>query len=143
MITEWNYTELVAFADYFSQLPIKKVGFLHQNFVTEALSETHNVLYGEKYRSTHSNIELTDLSTIDLAILNAEIERVKSKKYPIEIAFAPDLDGIDLLKTFYREPEKKIGKVCNDAFSNVMIKTEHLLNKIIMQYCCKDKKTSC
>jgi len=124
VITEWNYTELVAFADYFSRLPIKKVGFLHQNFVTEELASTHNILYGETYRSTHSNIELTDLSSIDLAVLNAEIEQVKAKNYPIEIVFAPNLEGIDILKTFYREPEKKIGKVCNDAFSNVMIKTD-------------------
>lgn len=124
VITEWNYTELVAFADYFSRLPIKKVGFLHQNFVTKELAETHNVLYGEKYRSTHSNIELTDLSTIDLQVLNQEIERLKQKTYPIEISFSPKLEGVELLETFYRAPEKKIGKICNDAFSNLMIKTD-------------------
>lgn len=124
VITEWNYTELLAFADFFSQLPIKKLGFMHQNFVTEGLAESHNALYGNLYAATHSNVELTDMSKIDLPELHKIIQTIKGKKYATNITFSPEINDLETLTTFYLKPEQKIGKTCNDVFSNLMVKTD-------------------
>jgi radical SAM protein with 4Fe4S-binding SPASM domain len=124
VITEWNYLELNKFVDYFSTLPIKKLGFMHQNFVTKELAESHNAIYGSLYQATHSNIEETNFSNIDLLELNEEIKKVKASSHSFEISFSPDLEGTENLNDFYHNPTKKLGRTCNDAFTNVMIKTD-------------------
>ena len=124
VVTEWNYTELEAFAKYFDNLPIKHIGFMHQNFVTKSLAESHNAIYGTKYAATHSNIELTDLSKINITSLHQEIQKIKKGNYKINIGFSPEINDLETLTTFYREPEKKLGKTCNDVFTNLMVKTD-------------------
>ena len=124
VITEWNYLELKEFVDYFSKLPIKKLGFMHQNFVTKQLADAHNTLYGGLYHATHSNIEETDFSNIDLHALNEEIKKVKASNPSFEISFSPDIQGTEILNDFYHNPSKKLGRTCNDAFTNMMIKTD-------------------
>ncbi len=124
VITEWNYTELEEIADYFANLPIKHLGFMHQNFITKEVANHHNALYGSLYNATHSNIELTDFDNIDLAVLHQQIQLVRSKDYSFKPSFSPEINDLETLNTFYNEPEKKIGKVCNDVFTNIMIKTD-------------------
>ena len=124
VITEWNYMELEAFVSYFDKLPIKHLGFMHQNFITEQLAESHNALYGNTYRATHSNIEETDFSKIDLKQLQEEVLKIKSNKYSFTPSFSPDIDNLERLQTYYNQPEKKMGKTCNDVFTNLMIKTD-------------------
>ncbi len=124
VITEWNYTELLDFVKYFSKLPLVKIGLMHQNFVTESLAESHNAIYGELYRATHSNIEMTDFSKIDLDALHSEISKIKAFKSEVNVTFSPEINDRDTLETFYREPDKKIGRTCNDVFTNLMIKTD-------------------
>lgn len=124
VITEWNYTELAAFADFFNNLPIVHMGFMHQNFITEQMAESHNALYGNLYRATHSNVQETDFSKIDLEKLNREIEKIKSNNYNFTIEFAPEIEGLEMLNTYYHHPEKKLGRTCNDVFTNMMIKTD-------------------
>ena len=124
VITEWNYKELEDFADFFNRQPIKHLGFMHQNFVTEQMADKHNALFGKKYRATHSNIEETDFSQIDLTILNHQIQSIKNKNYKFKPSFSPELEGLDVLDVYYNYPEKKLGKTCNDVFTNMMIKSD-------------------
>lgn len=124
VITEWNFTELVDFAAYFAKQPIKHLGFMHQNFITENLAESHNALYGNLYSATHSNIEMTDFSKINVILLLQSIEEMKNNTYPFELSFSPEIDDLDTLKTYYNNPDKKLGKTCNDVFTNLMIKTD-------------------
>ncbi len=124
VITEWNYTELKQFVDFFADKPIKHLGFMHQNFITKEIADGHNVLYGNTYSATHSNIEETDFSKIDIDQLHQEILAIKSKKYPFEVSFSPNLEGKEILNTYYFEPHIKLGRTCNDVFTNVMIKTD-------------------
>jgi len=124
VITEWNYTELYDFVEFMSRLPIKQLGFMHQNFTTKTLSEHHNKLFGHIYPSTHSNIEQTTIDAIDLNVLDAEIKKIKSLNSKIEISFSPNIDTIEKLTTFYKHPETKVGTTCNDVFTNMMIKSD-------------------
>ncbi len=124
VITEWNYTELHDFVIFMSKLPIKRIGFMHQNFTTKKISEQHNLVYGQIYPSTHSNIEETNIDKIDLEQLQNEIKRLKSLSKSVEILFSPDLENIDQLSFFYKFPEIKVGKTCNDVFTNMMIKSD-------------------
>lgn len=124
VITEWNYTELLEFAQFFNDLPIKHLGFMHQNFVTEKMAKNHNLLYGELYRATHSNIEETDFSKIDLVVLNEQIRAIKEQQFKYRPSFSPDIAGLEVLETYYNQPEVKLGKTCNDVFTNLMIKSD-------------------
>jgi MoaA/NifB/PqqE/SkfB family radical SAM enzyme len=124
VITEWNISELKKFVDYFSKLPIKHLGFMHQNFVTENAAQVHNTLYGGTYHATHSNIEETDFSSIDLLELRKEIRAIKDTKYPFEVTFSPNIESAEALQEYYYDPQQKIGKICNDAFTALMVKTD-------------------
>ena len=124
VITEWNYTELVQFANYFASQPIKHLGFMHQNFITEIATNSHNALYGSLYHATHSNIEGIDFSKIDLPSLEKQIAEINSKEYPFTTSFSPEINSFDKLEKYYNEPESKLGKTCNDVFTNLMIKTD-------------------
>lgn len=124
VITEWNYRELKQFADFFANYPIKYLGFMHQNFITQKTAQEHNILYGELYRATHSNIELTNFDAIDLSLLQAEIQQLKATSYPFELGFSPEIIDLSILETYYLHPEIPFGKVCNDVFTNLMIKSD-------------------
>jgi MoaA/NifB/PqqE/SkfB family radical SAM enzyme len=124
VITEWNYTELNDFVAYFDELGVKHIGFMHQNFVTKDVADAHNALYGSKYHATHSNVAETDFSKIDLKRLAEEIQKIRNAKYRIKPSFSPNLSELDYLDTFYNHPEKKMGRGCNDIFTNMMIKTD-------------------
>lgn len=124
VITEWNYKELESFVSYFDKLPIKHLGFMHQNFITQELADKHNALYGGLYRATHSNVQETDFSKIDVAALSEEIKKIKSGSYSFTPSFSPDIDELTKLNQYYHEPEVKLGRTCNDVFTNIMIKTD-------------------
>lgn len=124
VITEWNYKELHDFVAYFDQLPIKHLGFMHQNFVTEKMADAHNTLYGGVYRATHSNIEETDFSAIDLKMLRDEIKKIQQSNFRLKPSFSPEIYDLETLEIFYHQPEIKLGRTCNDVFSNLMIKTD-------------------
>lgn len=124
VITEWNYTELEEMVTYFSKMTIKHFGFMHQNFITEKIADAHNLLYGNTYKATHSNIEETDFSKIDISRLHDEIQKIKTKNYSFTPSFSPEINDLTTLDTFYNKPEQKLGKTCNDVFTNIMIKTD-------------------
>ena len=123
VITEWNFQEIFAFLDFMKDHPVAHVGFMHPNYTPESLAQEHNSRYGELYFSTHSNIEETNFEAVDLPVLLDQIKRIKGSSWPFTVSFSPDLDTMEGLVRFYHHPEQKVGKLCNDAFSNVMIKS--------------------
>ena len=40
------------------------------------------------------------------------------------ISFSPEIATPDKLYEFYHQPEIKIGKMCNDVFTNIMVKSD-------------------
>ncbi|HLP19161.1 MAG TPA: radical SAM protein [Chitinophagales bacterium] len=123
-ITEWNTGELKKFTDYFSKYPLAQLGFMHTNFTSNTTAAEHNALWGNLYAATHSNIEESNTNNIDLSVLHNQILQIKSTKYPFSVSFSPELRTAEQLHTFYMEPEKQIGSICNDAFRNIMIKSD-------------------
>lgn len=122
VITEWNYKELKAFTDYFAGTSLKQIGFMHPNFTPEYIAAEHNLHYAA-YPATASNMDEINLASISLDELSEQISQVKSKPYSFSVSFSPDLSSAHELERFYLHPEQKIGKVCNDAFRNIMIKS--------------------
>ncbi|NVK64086.1 MAG: radical SAM protein [Flavobacteriales bacterium] len=124
VITEWNFEELVGFTEFFRELPIKHVGFMHPNFVTEEMASVHNAMCGNHYPATHSNVEETDMGKVDLVKLQAQISRIKSTEFPFTVSFSPELNSLEELEKFYLRPMEKIGRNCSDVFKNMMVKTD-------------------
>jgi Fe-coproporphyrin III synthase len=123
-LTEWNIGHLVRFVKRFVKLPIKRMGFMHTNYTTEAMAAAHNAQWGTLYPMTASNMEGIDLSKMDLTVLLSEIREIGAIKLPFPITWSPELHTAEALHSFYHSPEKKVGKICNDAFRNLMIKSD-------------------
>ncbi len=124
VITEWNIGHMLEFLNYFKRIPLKQVGFMHTNFTTDEMAAEHNLHFGNAYPATASNMEEIDIAKMDLAKLSFEIAEIKKGSYPFPVSFSPDLNGTEELNTFYHQPEKKIGKRCNDVFRALMIKSD-------------------
>jgi MoaA/NifB/PqqE/SkfB family radical SAM enzyme len=124
VITEWNYTELFEFVTYFEKFPLKHIGFMHQNFITEDVASNHNLTFGSWLPATHSNIEETNFSAIDIPVLQKQIQQIENGNFKQKPSFSPHLTDLKDLKIYYEQPEVKIGKTCNDVFTNIMIKTD-------------------
>ena len=124
VITEWNIGYLKEFVEYFKEFPLSQIGFMHMNFTNEETANEHNFIFGENYPATVSNIEEINIDKIDLELLHKEISDFKSNGYKFPISFSPEMDSMEDLKIFYNQPGKIIGKMCNDVFSNIMIKSD-------------------
>jgi Fe-coproporphyrin III synthase len=124
VITEWNIGYLKEFADYFKKFPIKQLGFMHTNFTPDFIVSNHNKFYGDKYTATISNTEQIQISKMNLKILMDEIIEIKKTNHPFELTFSPEIKTEDDLDVFYNHPEKLIGKICNDVYRNIMIKSD-------------------
>jgi MoaA/NifB/PqqE/SkfB family radical SAM enzyme len=124
VITEWNTGHLKTFVDFFKNYPLKQIGFMHTNFTPEPIASFHNNQYGEQYHATVSNIAKTQVETTNLDELWEQIASIKKTNYPFPTVFSPEVNSKDDLHNFYLKPEKLIGKRCNDAFSNIMIKSD-------------------
>lgn len=124
VIVEWNIGYLKEFIDGIKHLPLKQVGFMHANFITEEVAKLHNEKYGTVFNATHSNIEEVNFSAYDLPLLVSEIEQIKNTKYPFSVTFSPDLVELTELETYYQNPTIKVGKTCYDVFNNLMIKSD-------------------
>jgi MoaA/NifB/PqqE/SkfB family radical SAM enzyme len=124
VITEWNIGYLKEFADYFKEFPISELGFMHTNFTPQSIADYHNTIWNNKYPATASNVEEVNIDNFDIAILWEEINEIKQGLYPFPIIFSPEITSKEKLGSFYHEPKKMIGKMCNDVFSNIMIKSD-------------------
>ena len=124
VITEWNIGHLKEFADYFKKLPLKQLGFMHTNFTPDFIVSNHNIIYGDKYPATISNTEQIQISRMNLKILLDEIREIKKINYPFELTFSPEIKSEVDLDVFYNHPEKLVGRICNDVYRNIMIKSD-------------------
>ena len=124
VITEWNIGQLDEFLSELKHLPLQQVGFMHTNFTTNEMADAHNQLLASDYPATYSNTEEIDLSKMDLGTLTEEIREIRSKDYPFKVTFSPELNTSEEINIFYHKPEQKIGKICNDVFRNIMIKSD-------------------
>lgn len=124
VITEWNIGHLKEFADYFKGYLIKQLGFMHTNFTPDFIVDNHNKIYGNKYPATISNTEQIEISQMNLKILLKEIIEIKKADYAFKVTFSPDIAAENKLDIFYNHPEIVIGKICNDVYRNIMIKSD-------------------
>lgn len=124
VITEWNIGFLQEFATYFKEFPLQQIGFMHTNFTPQSVADTHNLIWKTKYEATASNVEAINIDNYNLDLLWEEIKEIKKEKFNFPISFSPEIESRDKLDEFYLRPEKKIGKICNDVFSNIMIKSD-------------------
>lgn len=124
VITEWNIGYLKEFLAFFKSFPLKQIGFMHTNFTPQHIADNHNKKWSHIYPATASNIEEINIANFNLDILWEEIEAIKSTKYNFIITFSPEIISKEKLIEFYHKPEKIIGKMCNDVFSNMMIKSD-------------------
>lgn len=124
VITEWNTSHLKTFIDFFAKYPLHQLGFMHTNFTPPTIAAYHNQNWGNKYPATVSNIEETQIEKTNLIELWTQIKAIKETRYSFPVTFSPELKSEDDLNKFYLQPEKLIGKRCNDAFSNIMIKSD-------------------
>ena len=123
-ITEWNIGKLVEFLECFKGMPLGRVGFMHTNFTPKEVAEHHNSIYGGSYPATESNLEEVDLNNMDLNLLWEEVKEIKSRDWGFPVFFAPELGNEEAMRSFYLNPAQLVGKVCNDAFRNIMIKSD-------------------
>lgn len=124
VITEWNIGHLKAFADFFKAYPIKQLGFMHTNFTPQNIADAHNEIWLHTYKATASNVDEINIDNFDLDVLWEEIEGLKNDSYPFPISFSPEVATKEKLEEFYYQPEKVIGKMCNDVFTNIMVKSD-------------------
>jgi len=123
VITEWNVSRLVEFLKCLQAYPLSRVGLMHSNFTPQHIAEQHNQIFGNLYPATASNTTDTNLETIDIKRLWAEIEEIKRLNLNFPVDFFPELSSIPILKKYYLNPDQYIGRRCMDIFSNIMIKS--------------------
>jgi MoaA/NifB/PqqE/SkfB family radical SAM enzyme len=124
VITQWNIGHLVEMLTFFKDYPLKQFGFMHMNFTPQHIADQHNLVYGNSYPATDSNVDEIDVAAMNLPLLLEEIETIQGMKMPFPVTFSPSLNNPEALDTFYNQPEKLLGKRCNDVFSNIMIKSD-------------------
>jgi MoaA/NifB/PqqE/SkfB family radical SAM enzyme len=123
-ITELNVGSLRSFLREMSRLPLKRVGFMHNTFVTAGQAEAHNARYGGLLHATASNVFETDPARIDLRLLAAELQEIERTAYPFPILIQPHLTSVEALETYYRSPETPVGRACYDASRMLMIDSD-------------------
>lgn len=74
--------------------------------------------------ATLSNTNEISPDKMDLNLLWKEIQNIRSITWNFPVTFSPELTDKEELQRFYLRPESKFGKICNDAFRNIMIKSD-------------------
>lgn len=123
-ITQWNAGGLKAFADYFADLPLHEIGFMHTQFGEPSIAALHNQIWGTLYPATESNMDETDMASMDLRGLLDQIESVAKTRYAFRTYFSPELHSLEKLDEYYNRPEVILGKRCEAVYSSIMIKSD-------------------
>jgi len=123
-ITEWNAKNLKEFADYFKDLPLHEIGFMHTQFGEPSIAINHNKIWGNIYPATESNLDVVNLNNMDLPHLLDQIKKIKDEKYPFKAFFSPEINDLESLNTYYHKPEVIIGKKCEAVYLSIMIKSD-------------------
>ncbi len=124
VITEWNTNHLKELIEVFKKYPLHQLGFMHTNFTPQYIVDSHNLIWGDHYKATVSNIAETQVETTNLDQLWSEMKDICDTKYSFPISFSPEIKTKENLEKFYLRPNELIGKRCNDSFSNIMIKSD-------------------
>ncbi|MBC8757577.1 radical SAM protein [Kordia sp. YSTF-M3] len=124
VITEWNIGYMNEFLDFFKDYPLQQIGFMHSNFVEQRVADAHNEIWANSYPATASNTDEVNIDNFDLDVLWDEIATIKSKNYKFPVSFSPEITSKEKLHEYYDKSEIRIGKMCNDVFTNVMIKSD-------------------
>ena len=124
VITEWNIGHLVEFLEFFKEYPLQQIGFMHSNFVDPQVADSHNQIWAHSYPATASNVDEVNIDNFDLDALWEEIAEIKSRNYTFPVSFSPGIASKEKLYEYYHQPGKQIGKMCNDVFTNIMIKSD-------------------
>lgn len=120
-ISEFNVGHLKAFLTDMSDLPLKQVGLIHNNFVTPAMAAEHNAFYGSTYHATASNSFEADPTTIDVTRLADELADIRGTIWPFSVSIQPDLTSEADLDIYYHHPAQFVGRRCHDAFRILMV----------------------
>ncbi|MFA6152639.1 MAG: radical SAM protein [Chitinophagaceae bacterium] len=123
-VTEWNLHSLKEFADYFKDLPIHEIGFMHTQFGDPNIAVHHNKVWGNIYPATESNLDEVNLNNMDLPLLLDQIKKIREEKYPFRVYFSPEIDDLVALDVYYNKPSVIIGKKCEAVYSSIMIKSD-------------------
>ncbi len=123
-ITEWNIGRLREFVKYFKGMPLAAMGFMHTNFVPDDVADRHNAIFAGKYPATASNMALIDLGKMDMALLWEEISEIQAGEWGFPISFSPRFANRATMERYYSHPGELVGKICNDAFRMMMIKSD-------------------
>lgn len=124
VITEWNIGYLKEFLDFFKDYPLSQIGFMHTNFTPQHIADYHNNIWSHSYPATASNVDEINIDNFNLEKLWQEIEEIKSDNYSFDVNFSPKINSKERLFDFYHNPNKLLGKRCNDVFTNIMIKSD-------------------
>ncbi|OYU82280.1 MAG: hypothetical protein CFE23_00755 [Flavobacterium sp. BFFFF1] len=123
-ITEWNAENLNAFADYFKDLPLHEIGFMHTQFGEPSIAVMHNKLWGNIYPATESNLDEINLNNMNLPSLLEQVKAVKASRYPFRVYFSPELNDLDSMEIYYHKSEVILGKRCEAVYTSIMIKSD-------------------
>lgn len=123
-ISEYNVGYLKTFLTDISDLPLKLVGLIHNNFVTPAQANEHNALYGAIYPATASNSFESDPTSIDIVRLADELTDIKGTIWPFKVTMQPDLSSEPDLDIYYRHPSQFVGRRCHDVFRILMVDSD-------------------
>lgn len=124
VITEWNIGYLKEFLAFFKDFPLGQIGFMHTNFTPKHIADNHNDIWMHSYPATASNVDEINIDNFDLALLWDEICEIKATSYKFPVSFSPEIHSREKLHEFYHKPEKIIGNMCNDVFTNIMVKSD-------------------
>ena len=64
------------------------------------------------------------MEKMDLPLLWKEITEIRAKDWKFSTSFAPNFRDYGQMVDYYSKPGEIIGKVCNDAFRMMMIKSD-------------------
>lgn len=123
-ISEWNVGHLRQFLCDMSDLPIKRVGLMHNNFITGPQAQNHNVFFEGAFHATPSNIFESDPTKMDLELLSVELTEIAKSKYPFPVTIQPNRIEVSDLHTYYLRPDVFIGRRCHDATRILMIDSD-------------------
>jgi len=123
VITQWNYNRLQEFLNYFKSRGLHEVGFMHTNYTPDDVAGNHNALFGNLYPATASNMQGVDMAAYDLPAMMNEINAIKKQSYPFRVSFSPEMNDLQKLELFYKQPQLFYGKRCYDVFRTMMIKS--------------------
>ncbi len=124
VITEWNIGYLKTFLDFFKDFPLGQIGFMHPNFTPQHIADMHNKSWLHTYPATASNVDEINIDNMNVDALWDEIQDIKNNNYPFPIHFSPEVPSKKKLLQFYKQPEQVLGRMCNDVFTNIMIKSD-------------------